>query len=425
MVAGWVTFFFDPWGLRWTRRRIGTAGAIAVASYRGWKWFGMKDKVWAWYDIARDVIVALMEEFGFDDAWRKWAWDYMMDKETWKGAAFSVFMLFLFCMFSFDGEISAEGLRRWICGDDDTGNGGGGNSAAIQEPLDDNRRLQTRLQRMEKERSEEQHRQNAGDCIIAGVDVSSNLDRLRERPNEHRMVALQDANVAPKKKDKEDGSDDFDSPENMEDVNKLTSRLEREMQNPSEKFLKSLRAYKVMDDWPMPAGARQRLGPTFLGETVYKGGNAAEQYWTDYMFHHGITDCPAARDGLTAAVAPDYVPLVDGGDIVNSTAAETLARELYGLTRCSENCRSKDDWRQPKGAKSWTSKAQWGLRERYSIRALMNQAARAPAADPEVRGTMETEALFPKYLTKSGTDGREPGLVLTDASDAGAATGGG
>ena len=68
MLASWVTLFLDLWGLRWTRRRIGTAGALVVARYRGWQLFGIQSKFYYYYDIIRDEIVLPLEEFGFDAA---------------------------------------------------------------------------------------------------------------------------------------------------------------------------------------------------------------------------------------------------------------------------------------------------------------------------------------------------------------------
>ena len=117
---------------------------------------------------------------------------------------------------------------------------------------------------------------------------------------------------------------------------------------------------------------------------------------------------------MHAAIALDYLLLVDKTDVVNSTAAETLARELYGLSRCFENCFGKDDWRQPKNSKNWVSKAQWGLRDRYSIRGLMAGKVRAPAADKEVQKEMETEALFSKYLDKSATGAGSESVALVE-----------
>jgi hypothetical protein len=106
---------------------------------------------------------------------------------------------------------------------------------------------------------------------------------------------------------------------------------------------------------------------------------------------------------MSAAVSLDFLLLVDGADVVNSTAVESLARELYGLSRCFEACKQKSDWRKPGGAdgKGWVSKAQYGLRDRYSIRALLAGKVRHEGADKEVRKGMETEALFNKYYTKA------------------------
>ena len=82
--------------------------------------------------------------------------------------------------------------------------------------------------------------------------------------------------------------------------------MEREMQDPSKRFVESLKKYKVLDDWPMPAGAWERLAPIFLGETVYKGGNTAKKWWSSFMAEHGLMECPAAKEVL-------YYENVEGG----------------------------------------------------------------------------------------------------------------
>lgn len=63
----------------------------------------------------------------------------------------------------------------------------------------------------------------------------------------------------------------------------------------------------------------------------------------------------------------------------------------------------KSDWRKPSGSdgKGWVSKANYQLRDRYSVRALFSGKVRMQNADKEVRKEMESEALFAKYLTNT------------------------
>lgn len=420
VLATWVTVFLDLWGLRWTRRRIGTSAALLVAGYRGWRWFGFKDKLFYYWDLWRDEIIGLCEEFGFDAEWREWLWNYLWDRETWKAAGFGLFMLILLYLFFTDCDLSLEGLLRRFCGGGDDDDSASGQNAALRAVLEENQRLTRRMRALEQEAEKKQ----AGpDCVVLGMDVAAPLDRLRARLEEHKRIALEDAGrcpAAPRPK-KDDEVDD--TPTTEEDVAILVKKLEREMVNPSEKFVSALKQYKALDDWPMPSGAKQRLAPVFLAETVYKGGSTAQRWWLSFMRDHGLMECPAAKDGLSAAIALDYLLLVDNADIINSTAAETLARELYGLVRCFENVHCKDDWRQPKGVKQWASKAQWNLRDRYSIRALAGGKPRVAGADAEVRKSMETEALFEKYLQKSTSGGGDGAnvIVAVQGSDGGAA----
>lgn len=151
----------------------------------------------------------------------------------------------------------------------------------------------------------------------------------------------------------------------------------------------------------MPAGAQERLAPEFLGVEVYRGGQTAQQSWPHYMKLHGIEDHPAAQEGMVAAVAIDSLLLVDGYDIVKSTAVETLARELYGPKMAVDICKKKEDWQLPKGAaKDWTSRVRWELRDRFSIRKLLQGGHRVQKAEAEVKKGMEQDALFAKYLGK-------------------------
>ena len=103
--------------------------------------------------------------------------------------------------------------------------------------------------------------------------------------------------------------------------------------------------------------------------------------------------------------------------IISNTAVEALIREMYGLEKAFADVKDPEDWKQPKGSKIWTSKVRWELRDRFSIRKLLQGGHRVQKAEAEVKKGMEQDALFAKYLGKvSGAN------AITDSSDGAATT---
>ena len=115
----------------------------------------------------------------------------------------------------------------------------------------------------------------------------------------------------------------------------------------------------------------------------------------------------AFQEGMSAAVALDYILLVDGVDMINSTEVEALCRKMYGLEQAFHQVFQEEDRRSPKGAKNWTTKVNWSLRDRYSVKVALQGGVQVQAADKEVRDRMESEALFQKYLNKTGAKAEE------------------
>ena len=89
--------------------------------------------------------------------------------------------------------------------------------------------------------------------------------------------------------------------------------------------------------------------------------------------------------------------------VATASSLESLARELYGLEQAFANVWEEADWKAPKGAENWVSKCQCGLRDRFSVKALLSQGVKCPAAQEEVRRTMESEALFQMYLSRTSS----------------------
>ena len=122
---------------------------------------------------------------------------------------------------------------------------------------------------------------------------------------------------------------------------------------------------------------------------------------------------------------------VDGFDIINSSAVETLARELYGLRMAFDLCKRKEDWQKPKGAnKDWASKIRWELRDRFSVRKLLVGGHRVRKAENEVKKSMEVTReeqkqlrsqrqpikVFERPFENLNSKGKRPTLVAGDRS---------
>ena len=177
------------------------------------------------------------------------------------------------------------------------------------------------------------------------------------------------------------------------------AELERASMNVHGAFLGQLRAYRKVEQWPMPAGYRERLAPNYLAQ-VYKGGTTAVEYARRWLRERGLQKCSPAQEMLSIMEAVDDAVLGSEADVINTISFEKLARRAYGLERAYETVHQDSDWRRPQGAKSWSSTAQWSLCERYDVRGASGLGPRVIKADEEVRQQMEKDALFHKYFTK-------------------------
>jgi hypothetical protein len=185
------------------------------------------------------------------------------------------------------------------------------------------------------------------------------------------------------------------------DCDELIAELERASQNVHSSFLKQLRRYREVHPWPMPAGYRKRLAPTYLAG-VYKNGISGVEYGRRWIAAHKLEKCSLAQEILSILEAIDDSILTDERDVINSVAFEKLCRRAYGLERAFENEWSEDDYKHPDSqkGKNWKSKVQWDLCEQFDVRSLALKATRVPEAEAEARESMEREASFNKYYAK-------------------------
>ena len=179
----------------------------------------------------------------------------------------------------------------------------------------------------------------------------------------------------------------------------VIAELERLSQSPHQAFLAQLRKYREVRPWPMPEGYQQRLAPNYLAQ-VYKSGQTGVEYARKWLRDHGLSGCAPAQEMLSIMEAVDDSIFSDGNDVINSVAFEKLVRRAYGLERAFEHCWKLEDWRRPDGKKSWTSKVQWDLCDRYDLRSQYLRATRVPSADDEAKQAMERDAAFHKYYEK-------------------------
>lgn len=327
---GWfspmIIFVIDMWGLRWTRKRIGTAGAAVLAAYRGYRGFNLREKVDMIYTESWDWLCSFLDELDLDSGTRTWIWEQMKDKDNMQGIRFGIFMTFLFFAFVTDCDFSCFTVHYWMGDGDQPGDGGAGGVSDPDRLLIENQDLCDRLVNLESKSSGSGGGGGGGaDCTVLAEDdnIAGGLARLTKQLEDHKKIAAEDAGkgmrgprvAAIADKDNECDEDKTATDQACE-VEALISRLEKGMKNPTEAFLKNLRDFKAMHDWPMPAGAKERIAPGFLGEHVYVGGKDANRCWATFMHEHGCEDAPAAQDGMAAAVSLDFLLLVDGADVV-------------------------------------------------------------------------------------------------------------
>eukprot|EP00969_Alexandrium_andersonii_P229657 10142368-Alexandrium_andersonii.AAC.1 len=72
-----------------------------------------------------------------------------------------------------------------------------------------------------------------------------------------------------------------------------------------------------------------------------------------------------------------------GHDVINSDAAEIMCRRVYAIWKAFDKVAKLSDWKQPKGAGKWRSKAQRHLADEYDAIALENGELQVDEADEE------------------------------------------
>ena len=153
-----------------------------------------------------------------------------------------------------------------------------------------------------------------------------------------------------------------DSAEEPSDIMKdVIEKLRRTSERPQEKFLKVLQEYKAEDstEWAthFPAGYRERLAPSWLGE-IYSSGLTAKAYGKEFIRSRQLGNNGEAREVIPILAAVDAMVLDDQTpNAINSIALERLCRRGYGIIAAHKSVEKLDDWKRPGNApKTWKSK---------------------------------------------------------------------
>ncbi len=210
--------------------------------------------------------------------------------------------------------------------------------------------------------------------------------KLRATPPPTFDIAADDEGV--------EESDDDDAKKKLRkaqaEVAQLKNRLRACAANPLTTFLACLDRYEIRQDWPHTAANKdQRTAAQYLAQ-VFNTGHRAVVYSRAWRQQHGLSDCRAAEAHELAAAVIDDLMLCDGVNVVNSVAAEVLARRMYSLERVFEKCSSKGEWK---------SKARWKLFPTIDL--VADAGTRVSAADLGSKKILEAESLQAKWLAKA------------------------
>ena len=81
-----------------------------------------------------------------------------------------------------------------------------------------------------------------------------------------------------------------------------------------------------------------------------------------------------------------------------------MARELYGLSRAFENCKCRDDWRQPKGAgaNKWKSKVRWDLASEIDWSPLSEEGGTIQDVEKDIQDRLQRKELWDMHGSRPG-----------------------
>jgi hypothetical protein len=178
-------------------------------------------------------------------------------------------------------------------------------------------------------------------------------------------------------------------------VQRIRNRLAQRAKNPTAVFVAQLDAYMDREDWPFSGTPfEERMAPEYLA-SVYANGRATA-YAQQWVRDHGLEDSRGADlFGFCASIL-DLLMMEDELVLVNSVAAEAIARRMYGLEQVFRECKVKGDAQK---------KARWKVLPNYDVVTHEASGTRVPVADQAARKLLESEALVAKWMTKAGKAG--------------------
>ncbi len=191
-----------------------------------------------------------------------------------------------------------------------------------------------------------------------------------------------------KKKSDDDATDESGQGDTRDDVKKALARMRFEAKDSNVMIQRYMEDYREIESWPFDV---ERIAPNYLPK-IFRNRLGAEAYAREYIRSKGLHDCKAFDAMVLCGKTLDMLAMFDGSNVLNSAAAEVMARRMYGLERAAEDVEKASDWKDKKLLKL-------KLVDQFCL-TKRDRGGRAAMAEKEVRKEMEQEALFKKFLEK-------------------------
>jgi hypothetical protein len=169
-------------------------------------------------------------------------------------------------------------------------------------------------------------------------------------------------------------------------VERARARMEFEGRDTAALILKMMRDHDDCEDWPFDC---ERVAPYYL-PTIFRGRLGAERYARDYISSKGLSEQKVFDQFIVCGKALDMLMMYDQVNVMNSAAAEVLARRMYGLERASDKVTKAADVQRKLDLK---------MVDKYCL-TKRERAGRADPAERELKKELEQDALMRKWLMK-------------------------
>ena len=223
----------------------------------------------------------------------------------------------------------------------------------------------------------------------AGVEkMRAENNQIKIEMSEIRALLHQSLKGKIDKKPDDDAADDSGTGDTRDDVKKTLARMRFEAKDSNVMIQRFMEDYREIESWPFDV---ERIAPNYLPK-IFRNRLGAEAYAREYIRSKGLHDCKAFDAMVLCGKTLDMLAMFDGSNVLNSAAAEVMARRMYGLERAAEDVEKASDWKDKKLLKL-------KLVDQFCL-TKRDRGGRATLAEKEVRKEMEQEALFKKFLEK-------------------------